>query len=156
MLTQVSPFPPLMYHLCVCSGVTLRCHLTDHPQAHRHGCLLPACTTSGFVFHTGLSFLQEVSPSRYIYYLVLTIQAPGFPCLYRGLADSSRFGIKILSGKRWAFFSYIGFQVFKSFLQTFHVLIGIHSQTSNKSASCFSAALAVIGSRGPQSRASLR
>ena len=80
----------------------------------------------------------------------------GFPAFIEDLLIHPDLESRFCQANDGHFFSYIGFQVFKSVLQTFHVLIGIHSQTSNKSASCFSAALAVIGSRGPQSRASLR
>lgn len=90
--------------------------IADHPQTHSGmaTCCLPTQLAASFFTQDCPSSKRFLLPGIF-YYLVLTIQAPGFPCLYRGLADSSRFGIKILSGKRWAFFQlyrFSGFQVF--------------------------------------------
>lgn len=150
----------LRYHLCVCSSVTLRCHL--HVCHHRrspsgslrHGYLLPACTTGSFIFHTGLSFLQEVSPSRCILLPGLTnagtrTSLPLQRTCWCNQIWNQGFACQANDGH---FFPCRVFWAFKSFLQTVHVLIGIHSWTSNKSASCFNIALAVVDSRGPQSK----
>lgn len=147
MFVQVSP-----------SGVIFECHPHKSPSgALRHGHLLPACTTSSLIFYTGLSF-QDLSPSGVLCYLVITMQAPRLPRLYRGGTDSSHFsGLDqdfFYQGIDEYFFSCRDLQNFKSFLQPFYILMGIHSQTSNKSVSCFIVALAIIGSRDHMVKAS--
>lgn len=112
LLTQVSPFlsgvtiplaqvSPLVFAQLSPSGVIfMDVTIAYHPQAHTGmaTCCLPAQLAASFFTQDCPSSKRFLLPGIF-YYLVLTIQAPGFPCLYRGLADSSRFGIKILSGK---------------------------------------------------------